>query len=161
MAGAGPGKITELLERAGQPVAYLVHFGARRRRSSPKPPGTSPSTTIPRLAPGGTGDGAEPMTQWCILPLLSCVDGSYRESAEPRPHRIPLRPGTTTPGYSASRSATTAVTCAWGCSGGRGAGAVTLTFSGSVLTYVALAWALGSWPPPRRRSRAVAAIRSP
>jgi len=28
---------------------------------------------IPRLAPGGTGDGAEPMTQWCVLPLLSCV----------------------------------------------------------------------------------------
>lgn len=37
---------------------------------------------IPRLAPGATGDGAEPMTQWCVLPLLSCVGGSYRESAE-------------------------------------------------------------------------------
>ena len=44
MAGAGPGEITELLERAGQPVAYLVHFGAHRR-SSPKPSGTWPSTT--------------------------------------------------------------------------------------------------------------------
>ena len=31
MAGAGPREITELLERAGQPVAYLVHFGAHRR----------------------------------------------------------------------------------------------------------------------------------
>ena len=37
-------EITELLERAGQPVAYLVHFGAHRR-SSPTLSGTSPSTT--------------------------------------------------------------------------------------------------------------------
>ena len=66
--------------------------------SQPAEPSASRSTVIPsRLAahdrlhtrrPGGTGDGAEPMTQWCVLPLLSCVGGSYRESAEPRPLRI-------------------------------------------------------------------------